>query len=89
MSCTSDTACTTCAAGYYEETDADSVDTCLCEYLSLRYFSHYITFNIMLRLTLRYVLHCGTFDITLCFTLRYVLHYVTFHITLRLTLSYV
>ena len=37
VSCTSDTACTTCAAGYYEETDANSVDTCLCEYLSLRY----------------------------------------------------
>ena len=79
MSCTSDTACTTCAAGYYEETDANSVDTCLCEYLSLRYVSHYITFNITLRLTLRYVLHYATFNITLRLTLRYVSHYITLH----------
>ena len=35
VSCTSDTACTTCATGYYEETDANSVDTCLCECFTL------------------------------------------------------
>ena len=79
MSCTSDTACTTCAAGYYEETDANSVDSCLCECLTLHYVSHCFTFHIALRFTLNYVSHYIMLNITLHFTLRYVSLYVMFY----------